>query len=249
MKILPMSDLHLEKPDNVRYTANLNNPGADALVLAGDTCSLPNRLVKTLAELSSRFTHLIFVTGNHEYYGNDRKVLHEKLKELCSKYSNIHWLNKSSVLLDGVTFFGGTLWFKPRPEDVLDHYSFTDFVYIPGFTEWGAQEYLAQITFLKTASPGSVIVTHHAPTHLSNDPQFLNSPINKYFVNNLGDLILDVKPALWIHGHVHYSSNYYLGEADESRILCNPLGYPFEALQRKRFNPKLIVEIAPVKTT
>lgn len=87
----------------------------------------------------------------------------------------------------------------------------------------------------------TVVVTHHAPSILSNDPTYSDSPVVGAFCNRLDDYILELgeaSPDLWIHGHCHNSSDYRLGK---TRILCNPAGYPFE--KNLDFNPECLVEV------
>jgi Icc-related predicted phosphoesterase len=52
-------------------------------------------------------------------------------------------------------------------------------------------------------------------------------------------LIEAYQPALWVHGHVHNSSDYRIGR---TRIVANPHGYGNE---NPRFNGQLVVEVDP----
>ena len=45
------------------------------------------------------------------------------------------------------------------------------------------------------------------------------------------------QPQLWVHGHVHNSCDYKVGDA--TRIVCNPHGYGDE---NPRFDGSLVVE-------
>ena len=58
-----MSDLHLEFGP---LDADPDNEGIDVLILAGDI-TIKHR-VEWINEQASRFEHVIYVTGNHEYY-------------------------------------------------------------------------------------------------------------------------------------------------------------------------------------
>ncbi len=87
----------------------------------------------------------------------------------------------------------------------------------------------------------TVVVTHHAPSVLSNDPTYNDSPITGAFCNRLDDYITGLGengPEIWIHGHCHNSSDYSIGR---TKILCNPAGYPFE--KNLDFNPELNFEL------
>jgi hypothetical protein len=85
----------------------------------------------------------------------------------------------------------------------------------------------------------TVVVTHHAPHWNSVHPRFRSDPVTGAFASNLEDLILATQPALWVHGHVHNSSDYRVGA---TRILCNPHGYGAE---NPDFDGALVVEIGP----
>jgi Icc-related predicted phosphoesterase len=62
-----------------------------------------------------------------------------------------------------------------------------------------------------------------APSFLSiHEKHKNNMNINGSYASDLSDLILDTKPSLWFHGHMHTSFDYMVGD---TRILCNPRGY------------------------
>jgi Icc-related predicted phosphoesterase len=56
-------------------------------------------------------------------------------------------------------------------------------------------------------------------------------------VSDLSGVIEVHQPTLWVHGHVHHSSDYLIGE---TRIISNPHGYGAE---NPHFNPALVVEV------
>ena len=117
MKLQLLSDLHLEShPGFVPEPA----PDAEVLVLAGDIGSYQNG--SALTELGDpdfglgRFSPLrgwpvpvLFVPGNHEYDGLDFDATHARLRETCARLG-ITWLERESVVLQGVRFVGTTLW-------------------------------------------------------------------------------------------------------------------------------------------
>ena len=86
--------------------------------------------------------------------------------------------------------------------------------------------------------PGpTVVVTHHAPSDRSISTKYSGDTLNAAFASDLTDLM---GPAvLWIHGHMHNSSDYI---ERGTRVICNPRGYmPFEP--NPDFNPDLVVEV------
>ncbi|WP_316229062.1 hypothetical protein [Bradyrhizobium sp. SZCCHNR1070] len=50
-------------------------------------------------------------------------------------------------------------------------------------------------------------------------------------------LILATRPALWIHGHIHPPSDYYVGA---TRVVCNPHCYGRE---NPAFDPGITVTL------
>lgn len=134
MKIALASDLHLEFG-----TLSLDNEGADVLILSGDILvadrlgdrdlynimgenTQSSRYHTFMQECSARFPHVIYVAGNHEHYDGDYATTISILKEKLSYLKNIHILDKEWTEIDGVTFFGGTLWTNMNNCDSLTLY-------------------------------------------------------------------------------------------------------------------------------
>lgn len=85
----------------------------------------------------------------------------------------------------------------------------------------------------------SIVMTHHAPSSRSVPSRFAADPLTAAYVSDLDDLIERTQPHLWVHGHLHTSSDYVIGS---TRVVCNPRGYyPLEL--NPNFDPELVVEI------
>ena len=65
----------------------------------------------------------------------------------------------------------------------------------------------------------TVVVTHHGVAPLSIHPRYGDERVNAAFASDLRHM-LDLAD-LWIHGHVHDSFDYRVGDA---RIIANPRG-------------------------
>ena len=63
--------------------------------------------------------------------------------------------------------------------------------------------------------------------------------LSSAYVSDHDQLVSKSGASLWIHGHVHASSDYVLGD---TRVVCNPRGYPGEPVDG--FQLGLIVEVA-----
>ena len=108
MRVLVLSDLHLEL--GTSYTLP---PSAefDVAILAGDI-QAPGRKAITWAKRQSVFggKPVVFVPGNHEYYGAPSFFQELKAMREEAKGSNVHVLDRAGVVIDGVRFLGCTLW-------------------------------------------------------------------------------------------------------------------------------------------
>ena len=77
MKIQVLSDLHLEHGGLVPE----HHPDADVIVLAGDVAPYSEGLVGRLAEHWASAPHILYVLGNHEFYGTEIEETRSRLAE------------------------------------------------------------------------------------------------------------------------------------------------------------------------
>jgi DNA repair exonuclease SbcCD nuclease subunit len=85
------------------------------------------RYHKFFQECSARFSHVVYVFGNHEHYNGDFATSGNKLKSLLESnmLSNVYLLDKETKVIDDVTFIGGTLWTDMNKEDPITLHSMT----------------------------------------------------------------------------------------------------------------------------
>jgi Icc-related predicted phosphoesterase len=227
VKIVYGSDIHLEfgqlSPPKI--------PMGDVLVLAGDICVAKNLTPEDILffnTCSKTYKNVIYVMGNHEHYHGD--FLLSKDRILNKLPVNVHLLDKSSVVVDGVKFCGGTLWTDiANGNDLVAKrlkQSMNDYVQIKNFgIEGSIKDFNETVEYLQKELDGStqtVVVTHHAPSYKSVNPKYWNSNINNGFYSDLDSLILEKQPGLWIHGHMHDAVDYNI---EKTRVVCNPRGY------------------------
>jgi Icc-related predicted phosphoesterase len=179
------------------------------------------------------------VIGNHEYYNNTVKHLHETVATIADKHQNMHWLDNGVVTIDHQRFLGSTLWFPFQESNKKYERPMADFGQIPQFRDWVYEENRRSQDFLQaTTTEADVVITHFLPTHRSVAQQYLGSPFNRFFVCPMDDLIDEAQPRLWIHGHTHVACLHQMGA---TRVVCNPFGY--ESIDEKAgFCPWLILE-------
>ena len=248
MKILVLSDLHIEFED---YQVNFS--GVDVVVLAGDIHVKEYGYRWALENIKN--IPVVYVLGNHEYYGKAYPRLVEKLKEE-SAGSNIHILEKDVVHIDGVNFLGCTLWSDfellgdPRIAGFECQQVMTDFKKIrlsPKFSKLRSIDVAAihrqSLSWLryeleKLNNQVNVVVTHHAPSRKSVLEHYKEDIISSAYASNLESVIEKHNPKYWIHGHLHNSSNYTVGK---TQVVCNPRGYSGE--RNADFDDNFIIEV------
>ena len=248
MRLHILSDLHLEfapfEPPNV---------DADAIVLAGDIHTGKNAIKWIRQAFPDK--PVIYVLGNHEFYGQKIPKLTQELKEL-TKGTNIHILENDRISIGPVLFLGATLWtdFQLDGDVVLAEVaavaSVTDFKRIrvtPSYRRFRPADarhfhgesirWLAQQSN-ESAGEKIVIVTHHAPSPRSIPVRYRGSPFNPVFASDLDRFIEASGATLWIHGHIHQAVDYQIGA---TRVIANPRGYPNEGVTG--FNPSLAINL------
>lgn len=246
MRLRVVSDLHFEfQRDNGKSLMKdlVKDSAFDVLVVAGDLTSA-ERLTSGLECVAAATDKpIIYVLGNHEYYGGSFKSVLEEARAFAAEHLHLHLLEEDALTIQGQRFVGCTLWY-PHPKDISLDEDMGDFTYIyeagvgPAIhaKALSAAEYLR-----KTVQKGDVIVTHFLPHARSIAPKFKGSIINRYFLHNVGDVV-EKEPSLWIHGHTHVSLDYRVGK---TRVVCNPFGYAKNQADEPnpKFNERFTVEV------
>lgn len=241
-----MSDLHLEFGWRIKF-----NPHPDTiLVLAGDIDSdYKGGLDGVVAQAVENYKEVIFVAGNHEYYGNEFTAVNHELEDMGRFYDNFTFLNDNFITMDGVTFIGSTLWSNP---DVYAFQRVNDKNLIKfhnkSFGIDDIRELNARATlFIKEAlekiDGKKVVVTHFGPDQRLMNPKWINHIVqNSYFWASGFEDYFKLAD-MWLFGHTHDPTDMVI---DGCRCVCNPHGYVFARGTRKEhydFNENLILEI------
>jgi len=254
VKIRLFSDLHLEFSGN--KFKHIWTPSEEdkeiTLILAGDIgVGLSARLfVETLCQ---SFKHVLFVCGNHEFYGNDMTDIRKRWREVEEGIPNFHFLDNEWRILDGVRFLGGTMWTSFNERDYMAvataHRSMNDFRTITRDNQsinpdTIIEEHDKFMTFLlekfdEEFDGTTVVVTHHSPGNVERSG-YGKSTLNYAYFAELENLVgHHNKAKLWVHGHTHKSADYLI---NETRVVCNPYGY-HEYETNGDFNRNLILEV------
>jgi predicted phosphodiesterase len=253
VKLHILSDLHLS-----RGALEIPHTDADVVILAGDIA----RPAQAMSWALGFAKPVLYVAGNHEFYGGSIAGAVDELKRL-STATAVHVLDNEQVNIDGVRFLGTTLWTDfmlwtddaQRTQAIQEAQRFMrDFSQIhvdePAprlFTPDDAAALChANVHWLESrlAEPHAgptVVITHHAPSRQSIHPRFAGSLLNGCFVSDLQHLVDGQRTQLWVHGHTHDSFDYLL---NGTRVVCNPRGYAKDGVnENPLFDSKLVVQI------
>lgn len=259
MRVQCVSDLHTEFGIVERLHDSMIKTKADVLILAGDIAchNTITYMLCEIQELSGK--EIIFVPGNHCYYGTTRKTLDKELYDIKNLNRHIHVLIEKDICIGNVCFIGSTGWWDGSGGSITEtvKHGLNDFRLIYDLMDegnldgivWGrkAQTYLSsRMHWLRHNMPDMklCVVTHHYPHYLSLAPEFAGSPINTCFGNRWEWMIERYQPEFWIHGHTHNVFDYIVEGDDptkKTRIVCNPQGYPHEYVSN--YNPSLVIEM------
>ncbi|MBC3920060.1 metallophosphoesterase [Undibacterium sp. CY18W] len=259
MRILPLSDLHHELWREAAPTIDPTICHPDVVVLAGDI-DTGAKAVEWAAQTFSGIP-VLYVHGNHESYGKHLDHVQEDIEAACIASGNVHFLNCNELVLDNVRFLGATLWTDFRlfgdddrqiamreAEAVMVDYKRIRLARV-GYRKLRSADtakfhsehklWLKQ----KLAEPfagKTVVVTHMAPSMKSVPERYAQDMVFAAYASNLDEIASQAD--LWIHGHMHESFDYEIGQC---RVVCNPCGYKTRAgtPENAHFDPNLIIEL------
>lgn len=211
----------------------------NTLIKLGRRQELAKQYREFLKQVSSEFEHVIYILGNHEFYHNGWSNTHKHILNEVSKFDNIHFGNRDVFNIRDVRFLATTLWTDfdrrdplamLRAEAELNDYrvirvdteSYRRLHPIDVLKEFvKSRDWLESKLQTDTDIP-TVVVTHHAPAYASISKEFVGHSLNPCYASDLSDLILNNNISHWIHGHVHSTNDYMIGN---TRVLSNPRGY------------------------
>lgn len=246
MRIQLLSDLHLEfhRDNGAEFLEALDPSDVDVLVVAGDLAPVfGDAFTPAIEKLCHKYPQVVFVAGNHESYGTNIKDTKARLEAIKALFTNFRLLQNSVAEIEGVRFYGGTMWF-PEPMDpaaciakvhMNDFRAITDIKRAYDEHKEFTDNY--RTAFSKEGGTPQVVVSHHLPTPESTPFRFRNSAINHFFCHDMRDAIAEFGgPKLWLHGHTHTPCDYMF---QNTRVVANPFGYPGE---NRAYVDKLVLE-------
>ncbi len=261
MNIQIASDLRHEM---AQHRADLAGPlpialDFDVLILAGDIHE-GSRAIDLYGDCR---VPVIYVSGNHEPIEFGCQELVSEIRDLA-RGTSVRFLRDEEGVIRNVRFLGATLWtdyslYPLRLDEAMryagaamgEHKRIKE---RPGrlFRPENAREHQRR-TFRwlnerldEQFSGQTVVVTHHTPSGLSIPQRNRAHYLAAEYASNVELLV--VKADCWIHGHIHASSDYWIGDC---RVICNSRGRPGKnhdnpdvPYENASFNPSLVIELS-----
>lgn len=245
MKIHLISDQHIE--GGYPEWDETPNVEADVCVLAGDVCTIrkDKALSNYLLYMKNLFPEVIFVNGNHEFYGSNYKKSLAQVKQIADD-AGVHLMDihygTENLILDGVTFWGSTLWMDFKDNDwcvkKIVRKGINDFFVINGFNVDKA--YNAHIESIERMNwNADVVVTHHMPILRKHSKFPINSITYGFCCTTLEEKIADSNIKYWLYGHTHDNKEFTIGD---TIVVSNQTGYRTENVT-KPYDPNFLIEV------
>jgi len=241
MLVKILSDLHLHPMQtDFRYIDH----GERVCILAGDICEGMRGVNWALANIPYHID-VIYVPGNHEYYGHDYLELQKNFEQ--HNLSNTHVTVLDNALLEiwGIKFAGSTLWtdfqaYKDPASTLHWAFGLNDSRWIKyGNRPINAYDMINLNTkamdFLEHVH-ADVLVTHYAPL-MSESDRWKGHVLTPGFITEIPERV-HKKFKYHIHGHTHNPFDYEMPYG--TRVICNPRGYGYEV---PSFNEELVINI------
>ncbi len=249
MQVRLISDLHTEMaPFEIKPS------GEDVLIIAGDVSPDFSACLQMLTDYRDLAPDIdiIYILGNHCSYD-------KSIDETIQLWRNVnmahfHFLENESVVINGIRFFGSTMWTDLKTDDVYRVQSgITDFYRIIGLTpdSWRVRHYHSKKSLsevLASSVEPVVVITHHLPIQACIDPKYkgLDAMNSAFASTDMEELVANQKVIHWLHGHTHSSVDI---THNGTPILCNPRGrvtmWKDKEIKKenKQFDPNLIFTI------
>ena len=244
MRLQLISDLHLDHHTTVPPVTK----SADILVIAGDIANgFTDEAQRFLTTMASQFEQVIFILGNHDFYGwQPMEDVILEVERWVNARSNLIFLHNDYTEIEGKLVFGGPMWtayWGIMQARLVAETSMLDFDQIgKGYQRPTPSDFVYEHTKFCEAlgnlpAPADLIISHHAPSKLCIDERFAGSRLNPAFCE---PMTLEYKTT-WVHGHMHQFQDIIVPELSDSRVVRNPYGYGHG--EELGYDPAFTIEI------
>lgn len=249
-----LSDLHEEVTRSMpkassSFDLRVFDDEQNILIVAGDLDTKLAGVRKLQNECKK--CQVIYVFGNHEYYGAKIQSLMPKAQEMIKTTPNIHILDNAAIVKSGIKFIGSTYWTYLEKNAAGIQANIRDFDSIRVLPNYRtitpahmrkyhqeAKDFLRAEMRRTPIEQRVVVITHHAPSLQAVYAD--NLQLECAFGSNEDSFVERLCPDAWIHAHIHQSANYMIGQTP---VLVNPRGYPVEGQLNKNFVDKCLLTL------
>ena len=226
---------------------------SDVIMLSGDIDTGTDGIEWAIMESKAHEKPIIYVAGNHEYYGHDYEPLLAEMRKMAAGTA-VNFLENDQVIIDGVRFLGCTFWTDYLACDEYGQVETMEYInsalndhrkirygerlFLPSDAlrlHQVSRRWLDE-TLAKPFVGPTVVVTHHGPSTVCQHKQFDLSPMSGAFWSNAENLV--EKADLWVFGHTHQGEDSLV---NGTRVVSNQRGYPGEGVFG--FLPSFVVNI------
>ncbi len=267
MKVKVISDVHVEfynDPDVLCKKLDKLYPRVskdEILVIAGDMgvagSSIGSKKLNIkkglnpeykylLRYFAKRWSTVILVAGNHEFYdrcpGESLQDICNLIEEYCIELG-IFFLNRDIIETDGYIFVGTTLWSEATPESYENmndkQQAIVSYEELLKTHKEDVKWIDATLNKIKKVEGKEVIVvTHHLPLKELMHEKYQGEEYritNPSYASDLTKLVKKYSDLVsyWFYGHVHENSDKTLHNIN---FVGNPLGYPEEEKETSVMN-------------
>lgn len=224
-----ISDLHLEYGMDNFTDIIVPNPN-NYLILAGDISPVIFNIDPFLTWCSKNFKKVLYVPGNHEYWGTGIEKGKEIFKQICHQ-NDVIPLDNDVYETDNFRIIGSTLWGK-IPENLRDivYEKISDYQKIENYNVSKCNKLHSEADqFINKNLKNdkiNIVATHHGPIReITSAPKYRGTITNCSYSSDSTHLV--ERADYWIFGHTHYCVNYQYGKC---KVVSNCKGYPKEKL-------------------
>lgn len=235
-----ISDLHLEFYAGKKKKIVVPEVHGDICILAGDITTSSAKSISLfreyVLELKTKFKDIIYVLGNHEFYGIDYFYGLEFYRELCLDL-DIHLLDvafDSEILsIHNLRIFGSTFWvdFGDGEYAAAVERGLNDFSQIGSFSVGRAyainSQTMERLEIALKNNSLDLVISHHKPILRKHRLFEIDSLAYGFCCTKLEEIISHNQIPIWVYGHTHDNDYHYV---HSTRIFSNQVGYPGEKM-------------------
>jgi predicted phosphodiesterase len=241
MKFQVLSDLHLKPNDNFKL-----NITAPFLILAGDIgYPFTSIFWQFIEYVNSKYVHIYFVPGNHEFYGHSIETVDNFLRNSLKRYKNITYMNGDCVVLDDIVLIGSILWsYVPKDCEKIarnfgPHKNISNFSVEKRNSAFKSTAAWIESKLDSFPDKKKILITHYAPLcHESCHPKHDKDIKNHDYGSDLHKFINVKKVHFFIYGHTHYNYEGNILKKHEGIYISNQRG----SGNSDNFNTKFTIE-------